>query len=69
MGTVDRHAPCFVDGSGIAVIAMGVGLEIDLDLAANVEPGRKGIAVGTLDGTERSVLPATLAMQKSGALV
>ena len=69
MGTVDRHAPCFVDSGRLAVIAMGVGLEIDLDLAADVEPGRKGIAVGTLDGTERSVLTAMRAMQKSGASV
>ena len=61
MGTVDSHAPCFVDSGLLAVIALGVGLEIDLDLAADVEPGRKG--------TERSVLTAMRAMQKSGASV
>ncbi len=55
---VHRHALCLVDRGGIAMIDMGVVLEVKRHRLAIIELHRHAQSADALDGTQRSVLHA-----------
>jgi hypothetical protein len=62
MGAIDRHALRFVDGRGIAMIDMGIILEVERD-RGRVEPHRHAVA------RHRSIVPSVPFFTPSAALV
>jgi hypothetical protein len=61
MRLIDRHALRFVDGRGIAMIDMGIVLEVERDLSAIVEPHRHAV------GRHRSICPACRSSRQARA--
>src|SRR3546814_15160029 len=61
MGVGDRHPLSRVDSGGIAVIDMGIALEIDGDAPSIVEPHRQSVRRGLFYCAEGAVLHAHLA--------
>src|SRR3546814_20404888 len=49
MPLIDRHALRFVDGRGIAMIDMGIVLEVERHLSASIEPHRHAVGRHPLD--------------------
>jgi hypothetical protein len=62
MRLVHGHALCLVDRGGIAVIDMGIILDIEGDGAAVVRPHGDLLRVHLLDGAERAVLHVQAAL-------
>src|SRR3546814_4681775 len=62
MRLIDRHALRFVDGGGIAMIDMGIVLEVERDPPAIVEPHRHAVGGHALDLAQRAVLHAKAAL-------
>src|SRR3546814_10055529 len=62
MRLIDRHALRFVDGGGIAMIDMGIVLEVERDPPAIVEPHRHAVGGHALDMAQRAVLHAKAAL-------
>src|SRR3546814_3696179 len=58
MPLIDRHALRFVDGRGIAMIDMGIVLEVERHLSAIIEPHRHAVGRHVLDLPQRAVLHA-----------
>src|SRR3546814_6527781 len=63
MGVCDRHPLSLADSGGIAVIDMGIALEIDGDAPSIVEPHRQSVRRGLFYCAEGAVLHAHLAFE------
>src|SRR3546814_18179947 len=61
MGVGDRHPLSRVDSGGIAVIDMGIALEIDGDAPAIIEPHRQSVRRGLIYCADGAVLHAYFA--------
>ena len=62
MGAIDRDALRLVDGGGIAVVDLGIGLEVEPDAAAIVQPSLDPLGVEPLDGSEGAVLDVKISV-------
>mgnify|MGYP001583534084 CR=1 FL=1 len=62
MRLIDRHALRLVEGGGIAVIDMGIVLEVERDLPAIVHLHRHALGADALQRAQRSVLHAKAAI-------